>query len=104
MRLIDADKLIDDLCAFFPKEALDGIKWDQRSLFKQIITDIVNSPTIKQLDKSTLCSTCDLKSESYKKGFSDGFEEGRKDGISCMQNDDISSDSLFKEDNNEDDS
>lgn len=100
MRLIDADKLIDDLCSFFPKEALEGIR--SETLFKQIITDIVNSPTIKQVDKTKLCSTCDLKDASYKKGFSDGFEEGRKTGTQ-IERDDLF-DSLFKEDNNEDDS
>lgn len=44
MRLIDAYTLKNDLITFFPDECLEGIT--AKTLFKQILTDIDNAPTV----------------------------------------------------------
>ena len=46
MRLIDAEGLKNDLMTFFPDKCLEGIT--TKILFKQILTDIDNAPTVEE--------------------------------------------------------
>ena len=48
-RLIDADALKNDLITFFPDKCLEGIT--TKTLFKQILTDIDNAPTVEENEK-----------------------------------------------------
>lgn len=51
VRLIDANGVIADLKKYYPDSALEGI--DPKTLFKQILHDIDNAPTVK-----TYCYYC----------------------------------------------
>ena len=51
VRLIDANGIIADLKKYYPDSALEGI--DSKTLFKQILHDISNAPTVK-----TYCYYC----------------------------------------------
>ena len=59
MRLIDADKLKEDLRRFFPNEVLEGI--EPKTIFAQIMHDIDNAPTV---------------SDRYEEGYSQGYIDG----------------------------
>ena len=59
MRLIDAYTLKNDLITFFPDECLEGIT--AKTLFKQILTDIDNAPTIETKECPYSCEKCAKK-------------------------------------------
>lgn len=56
-RLIDADELKNDLITFFPDKCLEGIT--TKTLFKQILTDIDNAPTVENI--TVFCENADEK-------------------------------------------
>ena len=67
MRLIDADALKNDLITFFPDKCLEGIT--TKTLFKQILTDIDNAPTVEpERPQGDLISREALKEQFTKAG------------------------------------
>ena len=64
--LISREALKNDLITYFPDKCLEGIT--ATTLFKQILTDIDNAPTVKP------CDNCDLYFKAMTK------EEMRKGG------------------------
>ena len=59
MRLIDAEELKKDLICFYPEGVPSGL--DSETMFKQILHDIDNAPTVEPtfgLFRTMLCETC----------------------------------------------
>lgn len=48
--LISREALKNDLITFFPDKCLEGIT--AKTLFKQILTDINNAPTVKEVTRN----------------------------------------------------
>ena len=67
-RLIDAEALKNDLITFFPDECLESIT--TKTLFKQILTDIDNAPTVK-IPIARYDAYCEGQKVGYEKGITD---------------------------------
>ena len=69
--LISREALKNDLITYFPDKCLDGVT--AKTLFKQILTDIDNAPTVE-------INTNDIEYKAYCKGLEDGKKIARPQG------------------------
>lgn len=71
--LISREALKNDLITFFPDRCLEGIT--TKTLFKQILTDIDNAPTVDLSAK-----WAEAHSTGYDVGYTKGLEDARPKG------------------------
>ena len=71
--LISREALKNDLITFFPDKCLEGIT--AKTLFKQILTDIDNAPTVDLSAK-----WAEAHSTGYDVGYTKGLEDARPKG------------------------
>lgn len=91
IRPIDANALKNDLITFFPDKCLEGIT--AKTLFKQILTDIDNAPTVDIIPKGEYEIACNVllsleqivrKSDGWEDSAIEAIHNAVQTAIKCM--------------------